>query len=146
MGKADTFANKVFWPNSALYVLFASPEDTIPPTEAGTEVLNVYGGVVKVGVDRMKLGRVVAMVSELAEIKERMSSGVCVVAVIFVLFWRGYKPIKGGSFPLIPKLKIEYTVRRKAVPICQSSPSELGGRAIGHDRHKFGFPAAWPIM
>jgi len=76
MGMADTFASKVFSPNSALYVLFASPKDTIPPTEAGTDVLKAYGGVVKVGVERMKLGRVVAMVSELADIKERIASGV----------------------------------------------------------------------
>jgi len=86
MGMADIFASKVFWPNRAVYVLFASPEDTMPPTEAGTDVLSAYGGVVNVGVGRRKFGRVVAIVSELAEMKERMESGVWVVAVIFVLF------------------------------------------------------------
>jgi len=43
-------------------------------------------------------------------------------------------------------LKIEYTVCRKAEPICQSIPSELGGRAFGQDRHIFGVPDAGPIM
>lgn len=53
----------------------------------------------KVGVDRIKFGRMVVTVAELAEIKEASW-----VSVMFVLFCRGYKPIKGGSLPLIPKL------------------------------------------
>lgn len=51
----------------------------------------------KVGVDRMKFGRVVVTVAELAERKDASC-----VSVVFVLFCRGYKPIKGGSLPLIP--------------------------------------------
>ena len=37
----ETFANVVRVPNKAVYVLLANPEDTIPPIEAGTEVLKV---------------------------------------------------------------------------------------------------------
>jgi len=41
---------------------------------------------------------------------------------------------------------MEYTVRRNTDPICQSIPSELGGNAFGHDKQRFGFPDAGPIM
>jgi len=44
------------------YVLLANPELTIPPKLAGTDVLNVYGGVVNVGVGTRKLGRVESIV------------------------------------------------------------------------------------
>ena len=81
--------------------MFASPVATIPPTLAEIEVFSAYGGVVKVGVGIRKLGRVVAAVAEKAEIKERTSSGVW---DIMVLFCTEYRPIRGGSFVSIPKL------------------------------------------
>lgn len=37
----ETFARVVCVPNNAVYVLLASPENTIPPIEAGTEVFKV---------------------------------------------------------------------------------------------------------
>ena len=39
-GNAETFPSVVFCPNNALYVLLASPFDTMAPTEAGTEVFS----------------------------------------------------------------------------------------------------------
>lgn len=45
-----------------LYVLVASPELTMPPMDAGMDVLKTYGGVVNVGVGTRKLGRVVGIV------------------------------------------------------------------------------------
>lgn len=41
VGNAELFSNTVFGPKRGLYVLFASPEETIPPTTAVTEALNV---------------------------------------------------------------------------------------------------------
>ena len=41
VGNAEMFAKVVCTPNKAVYVLLANPEDTIPPIEAETEVLNV---------------------------------------------------------------------------------------------------------
>jgi hypothetical protein len=38
---AETFAKIVCAPNKAVYVLLANPEDTIPPIDAGTDVLKV---------------------------------------------------------------------------------------------------------
>lgn len=35
----------------------ASPDCTMPPIDAGIEVLNAYGGVANVGVDTRELGR-----------------------------------------------------------------------------------------
>lgn len=52
-GSAETFVSEVLWPKSALYVLFASPEDTIAPMEAETDVLSAKGGVANVGVERI---------------------------------------------------------------------------------------------
>lgn len=98
-GNAETLVGVAFCPNKALYVLFASPDDTMPPREAGTDVLSAYGGVVNVGVDRTKLGRAVGTVAVLAAKKDEMSSE---VSTIFVVFCKGYNPIKGGSLPLIP--------------------------------------------
>ena len=40
VGNAELFSNNVFGPKRGLYVLFASPEGTIPPITAVTEVLN----------------------------------------------------------------------------------------------------------
>lgn len=54
-------------------MLLANPEDTIPPIEAGTEVLKVYGGVVYVGVGRTKLGRVVATSEVFVKLDELLS-------------------------------------------------------------------------
>lgn len=69
-------------------MLLARSDDTIPPNVVEMEVLNVYGGVVKDGVGKRKLGRVVATVCELADIKESTASGVS-VWVMLVLFWIG---------------------------------------------------------
>ena len=52
-GSAETFVSEVLWPKSALYVLFASPDDTMAPMEAETDVLSAKGGVVYVGVERI---------------------------------------------------------------------------------------------
>lgn len=48
----------------------------------------------------MKLGRVVVTVAEFADRKE----AICTSVMFVVIFCKGYKPINGGSFPLIPKL------------------------------------------
>jgi len=82
-------------------VLVASPEDTIPPTGAGIDELNVYGGVVYVGVDKTKLGNVVAIVADSDDRKDAMAEG---VSVEFVPLLSGYKPIMGDSLVLTPKL------------------------------------------
>lgn len=58
-------------PNAAEYVLVARPEATISPAGAGTEVLNTYVGMVKVGVGSGKFGRVVATVSVSEEKKDK---------------------------------------------------------------------------
>lgn len=73
----------------------------MPPTDAETEVLNVYSGVVSVGVGTMKLGSVVATVADIDEKRDDTESA---VSVIFVLLTSGYSPIRGGSLWLIPKL------------------------------------------
>lgn len=99
VGKA--VALKPFKPKRGLYVLVARPEDTIPPTGAGIDELNVYGGVVYVGVDKTKLGNVVAIVADSDDRKDAMAEG---VSVEFVPLLREYKPIMGDSLLLIPKL------------------------------------------
>lgn len=73
----------------------------MPPIVAEIEVFSAYGGVMKVGVGKRKLGRVVAAVAEIADKKESISSGLWVISVIFCT---EYSPIRGGSFVLIPKL------------------------------------------
>jgi hypothetical protein len=83
----------------ALYVLVARPEETMPLAGAVTDVLNVYGGVVYVGVERMKLGSVVAKVADSEDKNADTASGVSIVAFGAE---RAYKPIIGGSFVLIP--------------------------------------------
>jgi len=95
----------------AWYVLVASPELTMPPMDAGMEVLKVYGGVVNVGVGTRKLGRVVSIVvcgvneDKLTEDVD-VWEGVGVVTVLLefptMLVVRGYRPIFGGSFVSIP--------------------------------------------
>ena len=52
-GSAEIFVSEVLWPKSALYVLFASSEDTMAPIEAEMDVLSAKGGVVYVGVERI---------------------------------------------------------------------------------------------
>lgn len=42
-------------------------------------------------------------------------------------------------------LNTVYTVCKKAVPICQSMPSEFGGVALGHVRHNSGSPEVGPM-
>ena len=105
VGKGDIVGKAVvlnpFEPRRGLYVLVASPDDTMPPTGAGIEELNVYGGVVYVGVDKTKLGNIVAIVADFDERKEAMAAG---DSVEFVPLLSGYKPIMGDSLALIPKL------------------------------------------
>ena len=105
VGKGDIVGKalvlKPFKPSKGLYVLVASPDDTMPPTGAGIDELNVYGGVVYVGFDKTKLGNVVAIVADSDERKEAMAAG---VSVEFVPLLSGYKPIMGDSLALIPKL------------------------------------------
>jgi hypothetical protein len=105
VGNAEVLARAVFCPKSAVYVRFARPDETMAPTDPATEVLKANGGVVNDGVGTRKLGNVVWTVAELAERMERTSDVFCCV-VEFTSVLRGYKPIKGGSFPFIPKLKI----------------------------------------
>jgi len=64
----------------ALYVLVARPEETIPSTGALTDVLNVYGGVVYVGVETAKFGNVVAKVADSEEKNAETAAGVSIVA------------------------------------------------------------------
>ena len=59
---------------SGVYVEVA--RSVIARTEVGTEVLNVYGGVVKLGVDTTKFGRVVGTVSVRDEKKAESEAGV----------------------------------------------------------------------
>lgn len=98
VGSADTL--KILWPRTGTYVLVARPDGAMPPIGAVTEELSAYGGVVYVGVGRMKLGSVVATVADIDDKKEEMESGESEE----VAFWREYNPIIGGSFELIPKL------------------------------------------
>ncbi len=91
-------------------MLVASPEFTTPPTDAGMEVLKIYGGVVNVGVGRMEFGRVVSIVVcgvNEVRLTEGTGEDVGVVTVVFeftttTLVVRGYRPILGGSFVSIP--------------------------------------------
>jgi hypothetical protein len=83
----------------ALYVLVARPEETIPLAGAVTDVLNVYRGVVYVGVERIKFGSVVAKVADSEDKNADTASGVSIVAFAAE---RAYRPIRGGSFVLIP--------------------------------------------
>jgi len=106
VGKAETLVRAVFCPKRAVYVRFARPDERMAPTDTATEVLKAMGGVVNEGVGTRKLGNVVWIVAELAESMERTSVVLCWV-LEFTSVRRGYKPIKGGSFPLMPKLKIE---------------------------------------
>ena len=69
--------------SSAEYVLVASAEVTTSPGVAEMEVLNVYAGVVNVGVERRKFGRVVASVAEWTERKEATSAAVSFRVVTF---------------------------------------------------------------
>lgn len=105
MGKGDIVGKAVvlnpFEPRRGLYVLVASPDDTMPPIGARIDELNVYGGVVYVGIGKTKLGNVVAIVADSEDRKEAMASG---VSVEFVSLLSGYKPIMGDSLVLIPKL------------------------------------------
>ena len=138
VGIAFAFGWRVF--STAEYVLVASPDDTIFPTGAATEVLNAYGGVVGVGVGSTKLGRTVATVADAEEKKDDTSAGDCTGSDALR---SAYRPIMGGSLASMPKLEqtvegynvgrlacthlyTEYTVRRKGAPSCQSIPSELG--------------------
>jgi len=86
-------------PRRALYVLVANPEETIPLGGALTDVLNMYEDGVYAGVERRKFGSVVAKVADSDDKNAETTSGVSTVA--FGLE-RGYKPIIGGSFILIP--------------------------------------------
>lgn len=104
VGNAETLLRAVFCPKSAVYVRFARPDETMAPTDPATEVLKAKGGVVNEGVGTRKLGNVVWTVAELAESTERTSEAFCFV-VEFTSVRSEYRPIKGGSFPLIPKLR-----------------------------------------
>jgi hypothetical protein len=97
VGNAVTF----WWPDArtALYVLVARPEEKIPSAGVLTDVLNVYDGVVYVGVERMKFGSVVATVADSEDKNAETASGVSMVAFGTE---RAYKPIIGVSFALIP--------------------------------------------
>jgi hypothetical protein len=106
VGNAEALVRAVFCPKSAVYVRFARPDDTMAPTDPATDVLKAKGGVVNEGVGTRKLGNVVWTVAESAERMERTSVVFCCV-VEFTSVRSGYKPIKGGSFPFMPKLKIE---------------------------------------
>lgn len=90
-------------PNRALYVLVASPVETISPIGALMDVLNAYGGVVSVGVAMIIFGSVVAIVADSDDKKDNTTSGDSTVALAA---YRGYRPIMGTSLPLIPKLII----------------------------------------
>lgn len=59
-------------------MLVARPLETILPAGALMDVLKMYAGVVKAGVGRGKLGRVVEMVWEMLEKKADISEGVWV--------------------------------------------------------------------
>jgi len=63
-------------------------------TEVGIEELNVYGGVVKVGVGTTKLGNVVGTVSEREEKRAESEAGDRGTADADR---RGYSPIRGSS-------------------------------------------------
>jgi len=52
-GSAEKFVSEVLSPKIALYVLFASPEDTMAPMEAETDELSAKGGAVNVGVEKI---------------------------------------------------------------------------------------------
>jgi len=80
-------------------VLVASPEETIPPAGVLADELNVYGGVVYVGVGTTKFGNVVASVADSDDKNFETTSALSTVALGSE---RAYKPIIGGSFVLIP--------------------------------------------
>ena len=81
VGNAE--ALKKLIPMIGLYVLVARSEETISPTLAGTEVLKAYGGVVKEGVARGKLGSVVAIVTDSEEKKDETTLGDSAIVVAF---------------------------------------------------------------
>ena len=83
-----------------LYVLVPRSEETMSPTDAGTEVLKTYAGVVGVTVERRELGKVVATVVD-AEAKND-EIAVTFSAISLTLALRGYSPIIGGSLSSIP--------------------------------------------
>jgi hypothetical protein len=80
VGKPVTL--NVMSPNTGLYVLVASSEETISPIDAYTEVLKAYGGVVYVGVATGKFGRVVAMVWEAIDKNDETAAGDSAVVLL----------------------------------------------------------------
>lgn len=60
--------------SSGLYVLVPRSVVTISPTDAGTDVLKMYGGTVGVTVDRREFGSVVATVVEADAKKDDMAA------------------------------------------------------------------------
>jgi len=97
VGSAETLSGRD--PRRALYVLVASPDETIPLGGAVTDVLNVYEGVGYVGVERRKFGNVVAKV---ADSDDRNAETAAAVSKVAFGLARAYRPIIGGSFVLIP--------------------------------------------
>lgn len=66
-----------------LYVLVARPDDTIPSGARLADVLNAYGGVLKVGVGTREFGNVVATVAESEDKIEATEPGVSASPVVF---------------------------------------------------------------
>ena len=83
-------------------MLVANPDCTMPPMDAGIDVLNAYRGVENVGVDMRELGRTVwIVVCGVKEVEDCDWTGELVFTDA-ARFLRGYKPIFGGSLVLMP--------------------------------------------
>lgn len=80
-------------------MLVASPEGTIPLAGALTDELNMYGGVVYVGVGTTKFGNVVASV---ADSDDKNFETVSALSTVALGLERAYKPIIGASLVSIP--------------------------------------------
>lgn len=87
---------------SGEYVLVPRSETAMSPTEAGTEVLKMYGSGVGEMVDSNEFGTVVAIVGDEEAIIDETCDTVSLMVVTLLI---GYKPIMGGSLPSIPKLQ-----------------------------------------
>lgn len=83
-------------------MLVARPDKTISPAEVGIDVLKAYGGAVGDGVGIKKFGSSVSTVADAEEKKEATACGDSTGAVAFR---RGNRPICGGSFVSMPKLR-----------------------------------------